>query len=123
MRCLALLACGALLTCLSGCATPAKPLMTGAGASASAAEHNNEGIKHYQMGHWDVANEHFQSAVRADPELAEPHYNLALALHQMGSHDEATAHFKKAAELAPSNAAITQSGVYRHHVAPRRGYY
>ena len=127
MRYFALLICCATLVFLVGCATPARPLVTGAAASTSAAEHNNEGIKHYQMGHWDVAEEHFQEAVKADPELAEPHYNLALALHQMGSHDEATAHFKKAAELAPNNPAITQSGVYRHHVAPpssyERGYY
>ena len=123
MRYVNILWCCALLTVVSGCATPAKPLATGTEASASAAEHNNEGIKHYQMGHWDVAKEHFQSAVQADPALAEPHYNLALSLHEMGSHKEATMHFKKAGELAPDNPAITESGAYMYHMAPRGGGY
>ncbi len=127
MRSLTLVWFWVLFTFLWGCATPAKPLVTGSGASASVADHNNEGIRHYQMGHWDVAREHFQAAVEADPKLAEPHYNLALALHQLGSHEEATAHFKQAADLAPNDPVITQSALYRQHVAPpanpRSSYY
>ncbi|MFQ5992598.1 MAG: tetratricopeptide repeat protein, partial [Nitrospiraceae bacterium] len=103
------------------------PLTTWSGASSSANMHNLEGIKHYQMGHWDVAKGHFEEAIQEEPNVAEPHYNLALALHQLGAHEEATVHFKKAAELAPDDRAITQSRVYLHHVAPRRssggGYY
>ncbi len=116
-----------LVTMATACATPSPPLTTGPAASSSAHMHNQEGMKHYQMGHWDVARNHFGEAINTEPTLAEPHYNLALALHQLGAHDEATARFKMAAELAPDNAAITQSRVYRHHVASpsssRRGYY
>ncbi len=122
MRSLTLVWFWVLFIFLWGCATPAKPLVTGSGASASVADHNNEGIRHYQKGHWDVAKGHFQEAINAEPDLAEPHYNLALALHQLGTHKEATAHFKQAAELAPNNAAITGSRVYRHHVAPSGSY-
>ena len=110
-----------IMTMLSACASP-KPLMSWSGAPSSAKTHNLEGIHHYQMGHWDVAKGHFEEAIQAEPNVAEPHYNLALALHQLGSHKEATAHFKKAAELVPDNRAITQSRVYKNHVAPGRSY-
>ncbi len=111
-----------IMTMLSACATPSPPLTTGPAASSSAHMHNQEGMKHSQMGHWDVAKKHFEEAIDAEPTLAEPHYNLALALHQLGAHEEATPHFKTSAELAPDNPAITQSRVYQHHVAPRRSY-
>ena len=108
-----------IMTMLSACATPSPPLTTGPAASSSAHMHNQEGMKHYQMGHWDVAKKHFEEAIAAEPTLAEPHYNLALALHQLGAHEEATAQFKKAAELAPDDPAITQSCVYKYHVIRR----
>ncbi len=109
-----------LLTLSWGCATPTSPLVPGPGASASAIEHNEEGMKHYQMGHWEGAKEHFEAATEAEPKLAEPHYNLALALHQLGAHTEATSHLKQAAELAPRNTAITGSSIYWSHVdSPR----
>ena len=79
-------------------------------------------IEHYNLGHWDVAKEHFEAAVKADPKLAEAHYNLALAFHKLGAHAEATAHFKEAAELAPSNTAITDSSAYWSHVRSSRDY-
>ena len=34
-------------------------------ASSAARMENDEGIGHYQQGHWDVAMEHFQKAVKA----------------------------------------------------------
>ena len=115
------------ISLLWACATPSPPLATGSGASTSARMHNEQGMKHYQMGHWDVAKGHFEEAIEAQPDLAAPHYNLGLALHKLGSHEEATTHFKQAAELAPTNTAITGSGLYRYHVdSPRTsmgGYY
>ena len=41
---------------------------------------NEEGIGHFQQGHWDVAMEHYQKAVKADPNSAVVHYNVALTL-------------------------------------------
>jgi Tfp pilus assembly protein PilF len=107
---------------LGACATSGPPLVTPPGADPGAAKHNAEGIEHYNLGHWDVAKEHFEAAVKADPKLAEAHYNLALAFHKLGAHAEATAHFKKAAELAPSNTAITDSSAYRSHVRTSSDY-
>lgn len=40
--------------------------------------HNDEGIQSYRQGQWEAAKEHFEDAIMADPDLAEPHYNLAL---------------------------------------------
>ncbi len=115
------------ISLLWACATPSPPLATDLGASASARMHNEEGMKHYQLGHWEGAKEHFEAAIEAEPKLAKPHYNLALALHQLGAHTEATSHLKQAAELAPRNTAITGSSIYWSHVdlprISRSGYY
>ena len=101
----------------SACAATSVPLAMTPGSNATAAQHNSEGIAHYDMGHWEVAREHFASAIKADPNLAESHFNLALALDKLDLHSEATTHFKQAAELAPGNSAITRSSAYRNHTA------
>jgi Tfp pilus assembly protein PilF len=121
MRLLTAVAALSLSGLLMSCATASQPLPAAAGANASAAQHNAEGIEHYNMGHYDVAKTHFEAATKADPGSAEAHYNLALALDKLGAHPEATAHFKKAAELAPGNSAINGSSAYRGHVAPPAG--
>jgi len=107
----------------SACASTSLPLETMPGSNATAAQHNAEGIAHYNMGHWSVARDHFVSAIKADPNLAESHFNLALALDKLDLHSEATTHFKKAAELAPGNSAITQSSAYRSHTASPSSIY
>lgn len=101
----------------SACATTSVPLATTPGSTTPATQHNSEGIAHYDRGDWSGARDHFASAIKADPSLAESHFNLALALDKLGIHSEATTHFKKAAELAPGNSAITQSSAYRGHTA------
>ena len=78
--------------------------------------HNASGIKHYNKEHWDVAEEHFQEAVKADEKLAEAHYNLALSLDKLARHGEATQHFKKALDLAPDNSAIADSKILKSHL-------
>ena len=77
---------------------------------------NNEGVSHYQAGHWEIAQEHFQKSVAANANLAEAHYNLALTLDKLGNHGEATNHFKTALDLAPENPSITDSGILKAHV-------
>jgi Tfp pilus assembly protein PilF len=101
----------------SACAATSVPLATTPGSNTTATQHNSEGIAHYDMGDWSVARDHFASAIKADPNLAESHFNLALALDKLDLHSEATTHFKKAAELAPGNSAITQSSAYIDHTA------
>ena len=85
-------------------------------ASSSARMENDEGTGHYQQGHWDVAMEHYQKAVKADPNSAVVHYNVALTLDKMGKHEDATASFKKALELAPNDPAIKDSAILKKHV-------
>lgn len=85
-------------------------------ASSPGRADNDEGVSHYKQGHWDVAADWFQKAVKADPNLAEAHYNLGLTLDKMGRHDDATAAFKKAAELAPANPAIKDSSILKKHL-------
>jgi len=94
--------------------TPDAPLV--APASSAARMENDEGVSHYQQGHWDVAMEHYQKAVKADANAAVVHYNIALTLDKMGKHEEATASFKKALELAPNDPAIKDSEILKKHV-------
>jgi Flp pilus assembly protein TadD len=85
-------------------------------ASSAARMENDEGMGHYQQGHWDVAMEHYQKAVKADPNSAVVHYNVALTLDKMGKHEAATTSFKKALELAPNDPAIKESEILKKHV-------
>ncbi|MEC4674041.1 MAG: tetratricopeptide repeat protein [Nitrospirota bacterium] len=87
-----------------------------AAEDAGGAGDNNEGVDHYQQGHWDVAQEHFQKSVAANANLAEAHYNMALTLDKLGNHGEATNHFKMALDLAPDNPGIADSGILKAHV-------
>lgn len=86
-------------------------------ASSVARMENDEGVGHYQQGHWEVAMEHFRKAVKGDPNSAVAHYNIALTLDKMGKHDEATTSFKKALELAPTDPVIKDSEILKKHVA------
>lgn len=86
-------------------------------ASSTARTDNDEGVGHYQQGHWDVAMGHFQKAVKADANSAVVHYNVALTLDKMGRHDEATRSFKKALELAPNDPTIKDSEILKKHIA------
>ena len=87
-----------------------------ASAGAAGATENDEGVNHFQQGHWDVAKEHFMKAIAANADLAEAHYNLALAMDKLGMHPEATTHFKKALELAPADPKIAESQILQAHV-------
>ena len=103
-----------LLTAGLGQAGSAKPLEVPDGSEDQG--HNAEGIKHYMKKHWDVAEEHFREAVKADKKLAEAHYNLALSLDKLGRHGEASAQFDKALKLAPDNPDIAESGILKAHL-------
>jgi type IV pilus assembly protein PilF len=85
-------------------------------ASSPARTDNDEGVGHYQQGHWDVAMGHFQKAVKADPASGVAQYNLALTLDKMDKHQEATQAFKKALELAPNDPTIKDSEILKKHM-------
>ena len=90
------------------------------GANADANKHNEEGITHYNQGHFDVALKHFQMASKIDPTIGESHYNEALSLDAIDRHGEATNHFYAARKYANGNPAILKSGVLNAHAPMKR---
>jgi Flp pilus assembly protein TadD len=90
------------------------------GANAEANKHNEEGIFHYNQGHFDVALKHFQMASKIVPSIGESHYNEALSLDAIDRHGEATNHFYAARKYANGNPAILKSGILNAHAPMRR---
>ena len=43
------------------------------GANVEANKHNEEGISHYNKGHFDIALKHFQMASKIDSSVGEAH--------------------------------------------------
>jgi tetratricopeptide (TPR) repeat protein len=74
-----------------------------------------EGNRLFREGRWEGARQQFQSAIQAEPDLAEAHYNLALAMDHMGDQAGAKPHFIKAANLAPGNKVIWDSPPLRRY--------
>ncbi len=85
-------------------------------AGSKAAVQIDEGITHYNKGHWDVAKKHFQEALQADRSSAVAHYNLALALDKAGDHKKAIDHFRSAQELGQDNPEIQNSEILHAHL-------
>jgi len=90
------------------------------GSNASAHKHNEEGISHYNQGHYDVALKHFQKASKVDSSVGESHYNEALCLDKLGKHGEATNHFYAARKYAKGNSAILGSKILNAHAPMKR---
>ncbi len=65
-----------------------------------------EGNRLFREGRWEGARQQFQSAVQAEPKLAEAHYNLALCMYKMGDQAGAKKHWKEATDFAPGNKVI-----------------
>jgi Flp pilus assembly protein TadD len=61
------------------------------------------GVFHLDRGETDVAMEHFQRAVKWDPNSAPFHHALAIGLSLEGKTDEAVKALRTACELAPEN--------------------
>jgi Flp pilus assembly protein TadD len=88
--------------------------------NAEANKHNEEGISHYNQGHFDLALKHFQMASKIDPSIGESHYNEALSLDAIDRHGEATNHFYAARKYANGNRAILKSGILNAHAPMKR---
>ena len=89
-------------------------------SNAEAHKHNEEGIPHYNQGHYDVALKHFQMASKIDSSVGEAHYNEALCLDALDRHGEATNHFYAARKHANGNPAILKSGILNAHAPMKR---
>jgi Tfp pilus assembly protein PilF len=96
---------------LGGCLSSQKGklLPAPAGTRQAAARHNEEGIRAYNQGQLNSAQQHFEAAIQASPMLAEAHYNLGMTLYKIGKEGDANPHFMKAADLAPGNEVIWSS--------------
>lgn len=103
-----------LLTAGLAQAGSAKPLAAPDGAAG--ADHNAEGIKHYNMRMWEKAEMHFREAAKENGKLAEAQYNLALSLDKLGRHREATKHFADAHKLGSDNPEIANSEILKKHL-------
>ena len=90
------------------------------GSSNEAHKHNQEGIDHFNQGHYDVALKHFQMASKIDPSVGESHFNEALCLDKLGRHGDATNHFYAARKYAHGNSKITQSNILNSHSPMKR---
>jgi Flp pilus assembly protein TadD len=99
-------------------ADPALKFPTGANTDANG--HNEEGISHYNQGHFDVALKHFQMASKIDPSIGESHYNEALSLDALDRHGEATNHFYAARKYANGNSSILKSGILNAHAPMKK---
>ena len=93
---------------------------TSKGSNASAYKHNEEGISHYNQGHYDVALKHFQMASKVDSSVGESHYNEALCLDKLGKHGNATNHFYAARKYAKGSSAILGSKILNAHAPVKR---
>ena len=106
------------MSSLSFAADPALTFTSGANADAN--KHNEEGISHYNQGHFDVALKHFQMASKIDPSVGESHYNEALSLDALDRHGDATNHFYAARKHANGNEAILKSGILNAHAPMKK---
>ncbi|PIR00433.1 MAG: hypothetical protein COV66_06815 [Nitrospinae bacterium CG11_big_fil_rev_8_21_14_0_20_45_15] len=91
------------------------PLSLQADANAEAQKHNEEGILHFNKGHFDVALKHFEVSEKAQ-RTAEVYFNEALVFDKMGKHGQATTHFKEAKTLANGNSKILDSEILNGHL-------
>ena len=101
-------------------ADPALKFPMKEGSNAEAHKRNEEGISHYNQGHYDVALKHFQMASKIDSSVGEAHYNEALCLDALDRHGEATNHFYAARKHANGNPAILKSGILNAHAPMKR---
>jgi Flp pilus assembly protein TadD len=106
----------------SGCQSASPPTLLSAptGVSATAAQHNEEGILAYKQNRWAEAQQHFEAAISAASHLAEAHYNLGKTLYKLKAFKEGDTHFIEAANLAPGNKVIWDSPALKHVTVPEK---
>jgi tetratricopeptide (TPR) repeat protein len=86
------------------------------GSQSGLSKHNNDGITHYNKGHFDEALKHFDAALNINPKCGEANFNKALALDKLGRHKEAAEFFTHAMHHAQGNDKILHSKILGAHV-------
>ena len=92
------------------------PMKLPEGAKAEAKKHNKEGIKHWGMGHYDVALEHFSAASKVYGSSGEIHFNEAISYDKLNKHGVATKHFGVALKKAGANKKLINSPILKGHL-------
>lgn len=75
----------------------------------------DEGNKLFHARQWEAAKAQYETAIQAQPTMAEAHYNLGLVYDALRNDKEAYKHFAEAANLAPGNKIIWSSPAFRQH--------
>jgi Tfp pilus assembly protein PilF len=103
---------------LGACAAVEKAertLQPPAGTPAAVVATMDEGNRLFAARQWGLAKVQYESAIKAQPSLAEAHYNLAATLEMLGDDLAARHHYIEAANLAPGNRVIWDSPPLRRH--------
>ena len=104
-----------LVGCFGSTPPPEPTLRAPKGTNPQALAALNEGNQRFAVGQWGAAHVSYETAIQAQPNLAEAHYNLALTLERMGDQDKAREHYIQAANLAPGHKVIWDSPPLRRH--------
>lgn len=101
--------------CATGNVTQSRTLEAPAGTKPAAMAAMEEGNRLFAQRQWEAAKAQYQTAITAQPTLAEAHYNLALVYDML--RDDATArhHYIEAANLAPGHKVIWDAPPLRRH--------
>ncbi len=70
-----------------------------AGCHMAATGHNVDGRRMYEQGQFSAALQHFQEAIRSDPNNADGYYNMAATFHRTGKQSDNQEHLKQAETL------------------------
>ncbi|NKB80474.1 MAG: tetratricopeptide repeat protein [Nitrospirales bacterium] len=111
---------GLLLMGLFACASQEKKsvqptLVPPVGSQSSAATAMKEGNRLFALGQFDASKMQYETAIRAQPDLAEAYYNLGLTLDRLGNPKQAHAYYIQAANLAPGHKVIWDSPSLRRY--------
>jgi tetratricopeptide (TPR) repeat protein len=96
---------------LSKSAVPERPLRLPDGSNAEAHSLIEEGISHYNEGHYSTALKYFKDAEMIDPKSGEIHFDIALTLKYLGDYRGAVEQLKKANQFANGNPKILKSNI------------
>jgi len=92
------------------------PMPLPQGSKIEAVKHNQEGIKHWRIGQYELALEQFSIAAELDGASGEIHFNKAISFDKIDQHGVATEFFGVALEKANGNPALVNSPILNGHL-------